>query len=170
MSACLLHLTGIVWRERGDRGRLAYNHYIRLFVCLEPFISVLSSAFFTKKTPLFPPQSATLNVKQVVQLMYKSAILAHLIHQNWRIKSPHLVALVSIWTYAQRERRTIISRYSLSPLSLSYFSSVQIFIVDCGGAVTAATNYILHVFVFAFSSLDQHFGKQRYIYQETVFI
>ena len=47
---------------------------------------------------------------------------------------------------------------------------MQIFIVDCGGAVTAATNYILHVFVFAFSSLDQHFGKQRYIYQKTVFL
>ena len=125
---------------------------------------------FITKSATFCLQSATLNVKQVVQLMYKSAILAHLIHQNWRIKSPHLVALVSIWTYAQRERRTIISRYSLSPLSLSYFSSVQIFIVDCGGAVTAATNYILHVFVFAFSSLDQHFGKQRYIYQEMVFI
>lgn len=159
-----------VERERGDRGRLAYNHYIRLFV-FQSRLYQCYQVLFIAKSANFCSQSATLNVKQVVQLMYKSAILAHLIHQNWRIKSPHLVALVSIWTYAQRERRTIISRYSLSPpLSLSYFSSVQIFIVDCGGAVTAATNYILHVFVFAFSSLDQHFGKQRYIYQETVFI
>ena len=64
----------------------------------------------------------------------------------------------------RRERRTIISRYSLSPLSLSYFSSVQIFIVDCGGAVTAATNTFLFCVFKSRPTLWK--AKRRFIFDK----
>ena len=107
-------------REREDKVEDAQLIIITfVFFCVQSRLYQCYQELFITKSATYCSQSATLNVKQVVQLMYKSAILAHLIRQNWRIKTPHLVALASIWTM-RRERRTIISRYSLSPLSLLF--------------------------------------------------